>query len=59
MLWCLINHREHEPLQCSLLNAYCMVLNNVSITKMPTAFIKVIKDIKAVGVLIVLNTYLA
>jgi len=36
-----------------------MVLNNVSINKIPTAFIKAIKHIKAVGVLIVPITYLA
>jgi len=36
-----------------------MVLNNVSITKIPTAFTKAIKHIKAVAVLIVPITYLA
>lgn len=59
LLWHLINHRERGPLQCSLFNAYCMVLNNVSITKIPTAFTKAIKHIKAVAVLIVPITYLA
>jgi hypothetical protein len=59
MLWGLINHREHGPLQHYLFNAYCVVLNNVSITKTPTAFIKAIRHIKPVGVLIVPITYLA
>lgn len=59
MLWGLINHREHGPLQRSLFSAYCVVLNNVSITKTPTAFIKAIKHTNAVGVLIVPIIYLA
>jgi len=54
-----LNHREHGPFQHSLSNAYCVVLNNVSIINTPTAFIKAIKHIKAVGVLIVPITYLA
>jgi hypothetical protein len=57
MQWCLIKNREHGPRHRSLFIA--MVLNNVSITKIPTVFIKAIKHIKAVGVLIVPITYLA
>jgi len=39
-MWRLINHKEHGPLQISLFNAYCVVLNNLSITKIPTAFLE-------------------
>jgi hypothetical protein len=59
MLWCLINHREHGPLYHSLFDAYCVVMNNVSTSKIPAAFIKAIKHIKAVGALTVPITYLA
>ena len=57
--WHLINHRERGPLQCSSFNAYCAVLNNVSITKIPTAFNRAKKHIKVVAVLIVPINYLA